>query len=286
MLNEEETAALNSIVLPSFEQSKPTEGIYGKVILYKPLVVDHERFMDAYNTDISEYVERHNQREQAMKGGKQIMYLSYSHAYRLFRSKFPELEVDCVINPMTGGFVFADIDSRTWYINSYVHDGYRRSQLYYFPILNTLNGMGIFPDDVRKTKEGKPIEGKYIIDGQLINKSIQRAIVKAIALTTGLGLKLWTGDDLSEELVDEKTQLIAKLYQLADAYKNQTGNDYTGVNNLSYISTTGEIERVKVELTDLLKAAKANKASTTPVINEEVENSEKETSKRKVNKES
>lgn len=258
---------VNSLTIPTYYSvSDRSYNNLPVVDLYKPLVIDRERFMDAYNLDLSDYVDRHTQRETAMKGGKQIMYLSYSHAYRLFRSMFQELEVDCVRNPQTGGFVHGDIDNRTWYIMSYVHNGRERTALYYFPILNTLNGMGIFPDEMRR-KDGKILEGKYIIDGQLINKCVQRAIVKAIALTTGLGLKLWTGDGLEDEIVDEKMEKIGKLHQYADAYKSKTGNVYDTAYKLTYMSTNSEIERVEAELKALVASLK-NKPVEQSIVQE------------------
>lgn len=259
----------NMLTLPAVKNTTTTSIIYNDGIeLYKPLQINPYRFLEAYNEDVTDFVERHKQREQAMnKGGqgKDIFYLSYSHAYKIFRYTYPELEVDCVVNPLTGGFVFEEIDRRGYFIKAYVHDGERRSAVYYSAILNTLSGLGIFPDELKK-KEGKELPGKYMIDAQLINKSVYRALVKAIALATGVGLKLWTGDDLNEEVEDAKLTLLSKIKALADSYKNITGNTYVEAEDLSFISTEGEIRKVAKDLQEAYKKAQEKVTSTEPGI--------------------
>lgn len=197
-----------------------------------PLAISPERFNSAYNIDISPYIVRHTFKESAQKTNKEINYLSYSHAYRLFRTHFPELEVGMEVNTATGGYVFREVADRGFFIKSYVYtrdaDGLlRRSASYYYPIL-TVSGLAVYPNDPVikkdfKSGEFKAIDGQYVADIQLINKSVQRSIVKAIALTTGIGLKLWTGDDVGEEVVDRKFQALSLLQSLAQELGQLSG---------------------------------------------------------------
>lgn len=231
--------------------------------LYSPLTIDPDRFEEAYNLDISEYVERNKFREDAMsKGGKialkrDILYLSYSHAIRLFRMNFPELEVDLYTNPLNGGYVFEEIGGRGYFVKAFIHDGVRRSSPVYYGILNT-SGASIFPTDLDKDRAtGKFIEGKFVANVALFNKSVYRAQVKAIALVTGIGLKLWTGQDLNEEILDEKLQKIAAIENLALQYKKLTGVDYI-LPNLDYTCSNTEINRYGKELKKALDEARQN----------------------------
>ena len=228
---------------------------YSEPILYKPLTIAPEVFAENYNLDITEFVEQHKAKEEAQsKGGsnqlkRPIMYMSYSHAMRLFRQRHPGLEVDCVVNPLTNGYLFKDLDRRGYFMKSYVHDGTCRSAFYYYSLLN-MSGQGVHPDDVKTDfKTSKPklnALGNTIssIDSAMINKTYYRAIVKAIALATGIGLKLWTGDDLSEDILDEKMTLINNVKKLAEKYYGITGEAFPGVDELNYTSSETMIKRI------------------------------------------
>lgn len=232
---------------------------------YSPLIIKPEDFIANYNLDIEDFVEQHKAKEDAQsKGGanqlkRPILYMSYSHAIRLLRSRHPELEVDCVRNFATGGYIFQEIDRLGYFILSYVHDGKSRSALYYNAML-TMSGQGIHPDDVKSDyKTGKPKltpTGNTIsvVDSAAANKAYYRALVKAIAMVTGIGLKLWTGDDLADEIVDAKMILINNVKKLNDLYYQLQGEDYEGVAQLDYTSSEAEIKRVGKSLQLAYKA--------------------------------
>jgi hypothetical protein len=252
-------------------------------MIHNTLNIDPERFLDAYNLDIEDYIERHTFKESSQKGGKEIMYMSYSHAYRLFRQHFPELEVGLVENPQTGGFIWKEVDNRGYFLKPYVYQKAvnqfgLRSAVYYYPILS-VSGQSVYPDELEtvkdyNTKETKEKPGRYVANIQLFNKSNQRAIVKAIALTTGIGLKLWTGDDLTEDLLDDKVRLLEKVRVRADEYTALTGIPYTVTS--SYIDTKSVITIEGKKLAHLIKEAspitvsvpEVTGATTEPVITE------------------
>lgn len=264
-----ETNASNPMYSFPRDSARSNNYIFSDEIkLFEPLIIPPLEFGDNYNIDISDYVERHKAKEDAQsKGGanqlkRDILYMSYSQAIRLLRSKYPTLEVSCVVNPLTGGYVFEDLDRRTYFVRAYVHDGYRRSEAFYSPILS-MSGQGIHPDDVKSDyKSGKPKlnsvgQAIYTIDGAAINKAIYRAYVKAIALVTGIGLKLWTGDDLSEEVHEAKLALITNVRKLAEQLNKLTGQTYAEVNDLDYTTPEGEVKRLGRTLQQALLEAKS-----------------------------
>jgi hypothetical protein len=236
--------------------------------MYPVLKIDPARFLDAYNLDIEDYVERHNFKESAQKGNKQINYMSYSHAYRLFRIHFPELEVALEENRDTGGFIFKEIDNRGYFLKAFVYsETNTRTASLYYPVLS-VSGMSVYPDELEmvkdyKTNETKEKPVKYVANIQLFNKANQRALVKAIALTTGIGLKLWTGDDLNEDIQDTKFNLLDAVAKRVKEYEQLTGIVYPViVNHLDTINViTTEGKNIK-RLIDEFKA----KTTPTPEV--------------------
>lgn len=245
-----------------------------------PLTISPERYMEAYNLDITSYVERHTFKESAQKGGSQIFYMSYSHAYRLFRTYFPELEVTNVPNQETGGYIHKEIDDRGYFTKPFVYarglDGVvYSSPEYYYPIL-TVSGQAVYPNDlvVKKdysTGKSAPSPGNYVADIQLFNKSIQRGLVKAIALTTGIGLKLWTGDDLDSTVMDKKFSILDHLNKLAAEYNSSNPvNTYvvssTYMDTISTITAEGKLVRGLLDTFVAPATVDVQVSDATPVI--------------------
>jgi hypothetical protein len=233
-----------------------------------------DRFIEAYNLDISEFIERHTFKETAQKGGKEINYMSYSHAYRLFRQHFPELEVALVENPATGGYIWKEIDDRGYFLKAYVYQKSpnhpcAKSSEYYYPVLS-VSGQSVYPEELEtqknyKTGETTTKEGRFVANIQLFNKSNQRAIVKAIALTTGIGLKLWTRDDLAEDTLDPKQELLDRVRAIASEYTSKTGIPY--LVRSTYVDTTASITTEGKTIAALIKEATIT-AKTEPLVEE------------------
>jgi hypothetical protein len=257
-------------------------GVYaGGSQLYRPLTVDPVRFMEAYNLDIEAYIERNKFREnnQAKDGGakKEIWYLSHSHALRLLKTKFPELSVQLIENPETGGFIFKEIDGRGYFLKGFLHDGVRRTQTYYYPVLSN-SGQAVLPDDRYPDKKDKETgkvyaQGKYMAETQLFSKSIWRGEVRFIAFATGIGLKLWTGDDLSSDVQDAKMVVIDRVFELAEEYKKLSGVAYV-LPELNYMTPSAEIKKVGTELSQAVKELRnkpANIVEDVPLVTSEPE---------------
>ena len=242
--------------------------VYPQIELYEPLTIDPEKFISNYNLYIKPFVDKHEEKEKAQSKNGQlkrpILYLSYSHAMRLFRENHPGLEVACAVNPLTGGYLFAEVDRRGYFMKSFVHDGKRRSEAFYNALL-TMSGQGIHPDDVQvdyTTKKpklnglGKPV---LTVNNQSINKLYYRSIVKAIGMVTGIGLKLWTGEDLSDEVLEAKMNLLNRVAQLNSQYSALVGSPWEEASELSHISDNDEIIRIGTELKQRIEDIKSGK---------------------------
>lgn len=231
-----------------------------QVTLYKPLVIDPERFIRAYNIDITDFVINNSYRESAQKGKKEILYLPYAKAIELKNVHFPELAADCVVNPLTGGYAFEEVNSSGFFMRAYMHNGVERSPLFYYGVLDTV-GKNIYPSSLisaqQKLKtEGKEYDATHLQgNAQEFNKQYLRALTKAIALVTGIGLKLWTGEDLSDEALQQRISMIEKVKSLHEEYV-ATGKTYE-LPVLTLASTVSEIRAQGSNLTRLLKEGKA-----------------------------
>jgi hypothetical protein len=110
------------------------------------------------------------------KGGQD--YLSWSNAWGIAKSKFPDMNRTVYEDPLTGLNYFNDGKS------GYVKVGVTISgieHIDYLPIMNYKNASIKIED----------------ITSMDVNKTIQRSTTKAIAMH-GLGLNLWSGEDAVE----------------------------------------------------------------------------------------
>lgn len=207
------------------------------------LIIPPQVYSENYNLDISKYVDRHTFREKAQKSGNQILYMSYPHALNLFKTRHPNLSVVMERNPQTNGFVFPEEDSRGYFLVGHCEDDEDNiGESYYFAVLNASGG-AILPSD--KNHADKPLASS-----QEYNKAFYRAVTKVIALTTGIGLKLWTGEDLSSEILTNKQILQRRYNELVDQWLHLTGEqlDYASYTDLDAdITRKGKDLKVRIE---------------------------------------
>ena len=150
--------------------------------LFAPLEISAEAFKAAYDTpDIGPHIE---------KDYKGLSYLSWPFAYRYLKEHFPTLFV-AFEEKTIGEVVFGTPGA--YYLRPYLTDGCRRTVALIFPIMD------------RKHNSIKELDGRAISD------NCQRAAVKAIATFTGLGLRLYAGEDIPKE--DEKNPPKLSLQQ-------------------------------------------------------------------------
>lgn len=117
-------------------------------------------------------------------------YLSWMYAIQLLNEHFPGIHVDFVPNPATGGPVWYEegtflmnygknlVEGRTAYLRPFLTNGEASTPPLYFPVM-----------DARKNAALHPCP-------RVVNDNIQRAISKTISTYTGIGAKLYVGEDL------------------------------------------------------------------------------------------
>ena len=151
--------------------------------LFSPLSITAEQFLQAYDLPIGEHVE---------KNYKGLSYLSWPFAFRYLKQEFPGLYV--AFEESTLGWpVFGQIGC--WLLRPYLTDGCSRTPALVFPLMDNKHNA---------LKE---------LDARAVSDNIQRASVKCIATFTGLGLKLYSGEDIPKS--DEKEQPKLALQQEA-----------------------------------------------------------------------
>ena len=138
--------------------------------IFTPLEISAEAFKAAYDTpDIGPHIE---------KDYKGLSYLSWPFAFRYLKEHFPTLFV--AFEEKTIGWpVFGEPGA--FILRPYLTDGIKRTPALVFPIMD------------RKHNSIQQLDGRAISD------NIQRASVKAIATFTGLGLRLYAGEDIPKE---------------------------------------------------------------------------------------
>jgi len=138
--------------------------------IFPSLEITAEAFKAAYDTpDIGSHIE---------KDYKGLSYLSWPFAYRYLKEHFPALFV-AFEEKTVGEVVFGG--PGYYYLRPYLTDGVRRTVALIFPVMD------------RKHNAIKELDGRAISD------NCQRAAVKCIATFTGLGLRLYAGEDIPKE---------------------------------------------------------------------------------------
>ncbi len=184
-------------------------------------------FQDLYNKDVSKYVEIKG------SGRYQASYLSWAYALKVLKESYTEAYTETVfyngmpyLKTEIGYFVttriYLSLDDRK---NSLGYD-------YTFPVLDNTY---------------KAIKNPDVFH---INTSIQRCLVKNIAVVTGLGLSLYSGEDikdLSSFEPDNKsiaeTPVTAPLAPAKAKQSTQTQHDILGVNEKIYNSFASAKEK-------------------------------------------
>ena len=150
--------------------------------VFAPLEITADQFKKAYDTpDIGPHIE---------KDYKGLSYLSWPFAYRYLKEHFPTLFV-AFEEKTIGEVVFGG--PGYYYLRPYLTDGIKRTTALIFPVMD------------RKHNAIQQLDGRAISD------NCQRAAVKCIATFTGLGLRLYAGEDIPKE--DEKATAKLPLQQ-------------------------------------------------------------------------
>ena len=140
--------------------------------IFAALEIPPEKFTAAYELAIGEHVE---------KNYKGLSYLSWPFAFRHLKEQFPTFFVSFEESSI-GWPVFGK--EGCWLLRPFLTDGCRRTPALVFPLMDN--------------KHNALVE----LNARAVSDNIQRASVKCIATFTGLGLKLYSGEDIPK--TDEK----------------------------------------------------------------------------------
>lgn len=121
-------------------------------------------------------------------------YLSWANAWQLLKQNYPDATRVVYEDPQTGWNYFTDGRSAWVKVGIKVND---LEHIDYLPIMDFRNN-------------AVPIDRVTATD---VNKTIQRSTAKAIAMH-GLGLTLWTGEDVPELVTTKKDSTEQKLVEL------------------------------------------------------------------------
>ena len=169
--------------------------------LFNPLEITAEQFTSAYDTpDIGPHIE---------KDYKGLSYLSWPFAYRYLKQHFPTFFV-AFEEKSIGEVVFGSPGA--YYLRPYLTDGSRRSVALVFPLMD------------KKHHALKELDARHISD------NCQRAAVKCIATFTGLGLRLYAGEDIpkEEDQAPPKSQGSTKPATPANTTPAQSSSGFDG----------------------------------------------------------
>lgn len=149
--------------------------------IFAALEIPPEKFTAAYELAIGEHVE---------KNYKGLSYLSWPFAFRHLKEQFPTFFVSFEESSI-GWPVFGK--EGCWLLRPFLTDGCRRTPALVFPLMDN--------------KHNALVE----LNARAVSDNIQRASVKCIATFTGLGLKLYSGEDIPKS--DEKEPAKPPLQQ-------------------------------------------------------------------------
>jgi hypothetical protein len=129
------------------------------------------------------------------KGG--MDYLSWANAWDMLKQEYPDAQRVIYESPHTGLNYFTD--GKTAYVKVGIIVG-GQEHIDMLPVMDFRNN-------------SLPLEK---ITSTAVNKSIQRSTAKAIAMH-GLGLSLWTGEDVPEVVTDKPSHPVSSKTPKKDA---------------------------------------------------------------------
>ncbi len=152
-------------------------------------------------------------------------YLSWSYAWSLLKSTYPHAQRIVYEDPATGWNYFSDGRSAWVKVGIMVLGD---EHIVYLPIMDFKN-------------QAISIEKVTQVD---VNKAIQRCTTKAIAMH-GLGLQLWTGEDIPEMTTAANAPAEKKAEQ-GDTLIELVKGDENWVKVLKYIETNKNLGAEKI----------------------------------------
>ena len=176
--------------------------------------------------DMSDKVEKRND----------LTYLSWANAISEFRKAYPSAEYHIVKNPTTGLPYFVDPSIGIICFVEIEVDGVKSEA--WLPVMSSSNkAMKLEPytyqvwDSYKKQYVEKTVPAATMTD---INKTLMRALTKAIALSTGIGMYIFQGEDFPEKASENNGFSSATPQQQSirpTATPQKPADPYAGIKN-------------------------------------------------------
>jgi hypothetical protein len=163
-------------------------------------------------------------------------YLSWANAWQLLKQNYPEATRVVYEDPQTGWNYFTDGRSAWVKVGIKVND---LEHIDYLPIMDFRNN-------------AVPIDRVTATD---VNKTIQRSTAKAIAMH-GLGLSLWTGEDVPELVTAKNEPKLVEL-KINDENWNKVMKYVADNKSLGLSKIVEQLER-KYKVTSTIKKSIAS----------------------------
>ena len=166
----------------------------------------------------------------------QLDYLSWANAWHLLKQNYPTAQRTVYEDPATGWNYFTDGRSAWVKVGIKVND---LEHIDYLPIMDFRNN-------------AVPIDRVTATD---VNKTIQRSTAKAIAMH-GLGLSLWTGEDVPELVTAKNEPKLVEL-KINDENWNKVMKYVADNKSLGLSKIVEQLER-KYKVTSTIKKSIAS----------------------------
>lgn len=182
-------------------------------------------FLDLYTVDVSKHVEAKNG----------LSYLSWSWAWAEVRKRCPGANYNVLLNNDGMPYFYDDkhpeLGIMCW--TSVTING--ETHLMWLPVMDSSNApMRFTPYEIQKGKFTSTVKAATMFD---VNKTIMRCLAKNLAMF-GLGLYIYSGEDLPEEIVDENDpavrakKLIAEITAQAGKIKKSMPESFDAVKKI------------------------------------------------------
>jgi hypothetical protein len=213
-------------------------------------MITSEMFKENYNLPIGEFVEQRG-------GSFKASYLSWAHAVRLMKERHPELAVEVLTMTDTAKPTF-----------TYGNEGFVMIRI------TNLETGAVSPPHFYPVMDNKfnSIEKPHITD---YNYAIQRATARVIAVHTGIGLKLYAGEDIPNDGAEghiaslpkeEKPKSWKYVTVPAGKNKNKTLAEIGEKSLLWYIENWETAGEFRDALDEAKKSIQRKKATETEVV--------------------
>lgn len=201
--------------------------------------------MSQQNQSVFSTLSAINVKEKIERKGN-LDYLSWANAWAMLKTIYPDAQRKVYEHEHTGFNYFTD--GRTAYVKVGIIVG-GIEHIDYLPVMDYRNN-------------AIPVEKISAMD---VNKTIQRSTAKAIAMH-GLGLSLWTGEDMPEMVTEARATTPAPAPKLVELQLNSdswtkvaqyvTANKQLGVNKIAQqLSRKYKLSAdVKKEITNLINS--------------------------------